>query len=108
MLSYTPKNSLAGLLEFVDLNEIPAEYGGTSPQQLGSSADEVNLYRAVRECEYRGLRCLTAHRFTGPAVLMEPLVFIVFDLAMLSILRFPCIPISVLCSVFFFTYFLPS
>jgi len=46
-MSYTPKHTLAGLLEFVDVTEIPADYGGQSPFNLGSAPDELSLYRAV-------------------------------------------------------------
>jgi hypothetical protein len=47
MLSYTPKHTLNGLLDFVDATEIPADYGGQSPYNLGSAPDELSLYRAV-------------------------------------------------------------
>lgn len=48
LVSLTPKETLSGLSEYIDLDQIPQDFGGTSPVVLGQSEEERELYEAVR------------------------------------------------------------
>lgn len=46
-MSFGPSGSLAGLAEYLDMDQIPRELGGQSPEPLGGSRDEAQLYHDV-------------------------------------------------------------